>query len=317
MSSNDTPVRRGVVFPQGSMTNSPDQVREYILGLEKIGYDHLVIPDHVLGVDPSSHPGWSGPYDVVDRFHELFVLCGFLAAFTTIELVPGVLVLPQRQTALAAKQAAEIELLSSGRFRLGVGVGWNSPEFEGLGASFVDRGARLDEQIRLMRELWREAVVDFDGDFHSLHGVGIAPLPAREIPIWIGAERAPRALKQHVRSTSSESPRKKRAAIHTPSDSRPGSRWMPSTRIAQSEKPPDGEASVRPTSRSTRVAPAHGRSASISTWPTARSGCSSGPAHVSLAARADKADRRGAANLSGYSQYVADPPLESCHDHQC
>jgi probable F420-dependent oxidoreductase len=196
MSSNDTPVRRGVVFPQGSMTNSPDQVREYILGLEKIGYDHLVIPDHVLGVDPSSHPGWSGPYDVVDRFHELFVLCGFLAAFTTIELVPGVLVLPQRQTALAAKQAAEIELLSSGRFRLGVGVGWNSPEFEGLGASFVDRGARLDEQIRLMRELWREAVVDFDGDFHSLHGVGIAPLPAREIPIWIGAERAPRALKR-------------------------------------------------------------------------------------------------------------------------
>ncbi|MDP9028547.1 MAG: LLM class F420-dependent oxidoreductase [Actinomycetota bacterium] len=185
-----------MVFPQGGMIHSPDEVREYVIGLEKIGYDHLVIPDHVLGVNPSSHPGWSGPYDVDDRFHELFVLCGFLAAFATIELVPGVLVLPQRQTPLAAKQAAEIDLLSKGHFRLGVGVGWNSPEFEGLGASFVDRGARLDEQIVLMRRLWSEAVVDFDGEFHSLHGVGIAPLPDRTIPIWIGAERASRALKR-------------------------------------------------------------------------------------------------------------------------
>jgi probable F420-dependent oxidoreductase len=194
MTAKDSAFRRGVVFPQGSMTDSPNQVREYVTGLEQLGYDHLVIPDHVLGVNPSAHPGWSGPYDVTDRFHELFVLCGFLAAFTSLELVPGVLVLPQRQTALAAKQAAEIDLLSGGRLRLGVGVGWNDPEFEGLGASFPDRGARLDEQVILMRRLWSEPIVNFDGDFHSLHGVGMAPLPTRTIPIWIGAEKAARAL---------------------------------------------------------------------------------------------------------------------------
>jgi probable F420-dependent oxidoreductase len=124
------------------------------------------------------------------------VLFGFLAGISTMELVAGVLVLPQRQTALAAKQAAEVDALSRGRLRLGVGVGWNAPEFEGLGTVFESRGPRLDEQIVLMRKLWREPVVNFDGSYHSVHGVGIAPLPAREIPLWIGAEKAARALRR-------------------------------------------------------------------------------------------------------------------------
>lgn len=189
--------RRGVVFPQGSIDGDPDEVREYVAGIESLGYDHLLVPDHVLGVDPAAHPGWTGPYDLSDRFHEPLVLFGFLAGFSSLELVAGVLVVPQRQAALVAKQAAEVDMLTRGHFRLGVGIGWNRPEFQGMGANFQDRGRLLDEQIVLMRELWTKETVFHTDRSHSLQGVGIAPLPVqRPIPVWIGAETDPRAFRR-------------------------------------------------------------------------------------------------------------------------
>lgn len=192
-----TAVKRGIVFPQGSIPSDPESVRRYCVRLVELGFDHLVVPDHVVGVAPELHAGWSGVYDIDDEFHETFVLFGFLSAVSTLELVAGLIVLPQRETALVAKQAAEIDLLSGGRLRLGVGTGWNEPEFEAMGADFRSRGRRLDEQIVLMRKLWTERCVTFDGVDHSLHGVGIAPLPIqRPIPVWIGAETATRAFER-------------------------------------------------------------------------------------------------------------------------
>jgi probable F420-dependent oxidoreductase len=185
----------GVIFPQGSIPGDPDLIREFVVGVEAAGFDHLVVPDHILGVDPRAHPGWRGVYDVHDMFHEPLVLFGFLAGFSVLELVTGVVVLPQRQAALVAKQAAEVDLLAKGRFRLGVGIGWNRVEYEGLGAEFETRGRRIEEQIDLMRRLWTEPVVDFAGRDHRVAGAGIAPPPLqRPIPIWMGAETDPRAF---------------------------------------------------------------------------------------------------------------------------
>lgn len=190
-------LKRGIVFPQGSMPGDPDSVLAYVTRLTELGYDHLVVPDHVLGVQPELHPGWSGVYDIDDGFHEPLVLFGFLSAISPLELVTGVIVLPQRQAALVAKQAAEVDLLSRGRLRLGIGIGWNEPEFEGLGAHFRSRGRRIDEQVAVMRQLWTQRSVTFSGADHTLRGVGIAPLPAQQpIPIWIGAERAARAFER-------------------------------------------------------------------------------------------------------------------------
>ncbi len=190
-------MKRGIVFPQGDIAADPDTVRDYVLGVAELGFDHLVVPDHVLGVDPAGRPGFSGVYDIEDAFHEPLVLFGFISGFSTLELVAGVLVLPQRQTALVAKQAAEVDLLSGGRLRLGVGVGWNGPEYEGLGAEFDSRGRRIDEQIELLRRLWTTPSVRFEGDDHVLRGVGIAPLPVqRPIPLWIAAEKASRAMRR-------------------------------------------------------------------------------------------------------------------------
>jgi probable F420-dependent oxidoreductase len=186
-----------VIFPQGSVPGDPDVIREFVAGVEDAGFDHLVVPDHVLGVDPRAHPGWQGVYDVHDLFHEPLVLFGFLAGFSALELVTGVVVLPQRQAALVAKQAAEVDLLAKGRFRLGVGIGWNRIEYEGLGAEFKTRGRRIEEQIDLMRRLWTEPVVDFAARHHRVAGAGIAPLPLqRPIPIWMGAENDPRAFER-------------------------------------------------------------------------------------------------------------------------
>jgi probable F420-dependent oxidoreductase len=187
----------GVVFPQGSIPGDPDQIREFVSEVEGAGFDHLVVPDHVLGVDPTTHPGWKGVYDVHDLFHEPMVLFGFLAGFSALELVTGVVVLPQRQTALVAKQATEVDLLTRGRFRLGVGIGWNRIEYEGMGAEFKTRGRRIEEQVELMRRLWTESVVDFAGREHRIAGAGIAPLPLqRPIPVWMGAETDPRAFER-------------------------------------------------------------------------------------------------------------------------
>lgn len=182
----------GVVFPQTEMSADVGALRSYGEGVEALGFSHLLAYDHVLGADPAVHTGWRGPYNLASTFHEPFVLFGFLAAVTSIELVTGVIILPQRQTALVAKQAAEVDMLTRGRFRLGVGIGWNAVEYEALGTDFTNRGRRLSEQIELMRRLWTEPSVTHAGTFERVTGAGIAPLPTqRPIPVWIGGQSAP------------------------------------------------------------------------------------------------------------------------------
>ena len=186
-------MRVGVTFPQTELGGDPGAVRAYGQRVEELGFSHVLVYDHVVGADPTVHRDWNGPYDVHTTFHEPFVMFGYLAAVTrSLELVTGVIILPQRQTALVAKQAAEVDLLSEGRFRLGIGVGWNAVEYEALGEDFGNRGKRSAEQITLLRRLWTEQSVTFDGEFHKVTGAGIAPLPVqRPIPVWIGAASAP------------------------------------------------------------------------------------------------------------------------------
>jgi probable F420-dependent oxidoreductase len=178
----------GVVFPQTEIGADASGVRAYAQGVQDLGYKHLLMYDHVLGADPAGHPGWSAPYDVDTLFHEPFVVFGYLAAAAPqLELVTGVIILPQRQTALVAKQAAEVDILTSGKFRLGVGTGWNAVEYEALGMNFHNRGKRLEEQILVLRKLWTERTVTFEGQYHRITAAGINPLPVqRPIPVWIG-----------------------------------------------------------------------------------------------------------------------------------
>ena len=186
-------MRIGVVFPQTELGGDASAVRHYGQRVEELGFTHLLAYDHVVGADPAVHVGWSGPYDVHTTFHEPLVMFGYLAAVTTsLEFVTGVIILPQRQTVLVAKQAAEVDLLSQGRLRLGVGLGWNAVEYEALGENFTNRGKRLGEQVELMRRLWTEQSVTFDGSHHQVTGAGLAPLPVnRPIPVWIGATSRP------------------------------------------------------------------------------------------------------------------------------
>ena len=186
-------MRVGVVFPQTELGGDAGAVRAYGERAEELGFRHILAYDHVVGADPEVHAGWNGPYDVHTTFHEPLVMFGFLAGITrSIELVTGVIILPQRQTALVAKQAAEVDLLSAGRLRLGIGIGWNAVEYEALGEDFGTRGKRSAEQINLLRRLWTEPTVTFDGEFDKVTGAGLAPLPVqRPIPIWIGAASAP------------------------------------------------------------------------------------------------------------------------------
>jgi probable F420-dependent oxidoreductase len=183
----------GVVFPQTELGGDPGAVRAYGHRVEELGFRHVLAYDHVVGADPDVHRGWNGPYDVHTTFHEPLVMFGYLAAITTtLEFVTGVIILPQRQTALVAKQAAEVDLLSAGRLRFGIGIGWNAVEYEALGQDFGTRGKRSAEQIHLLRRLWTEQTVTFDGAFDKVTGAGLAPLPVqRPIPIWIGAASAP------------------------------------------------------------------------------------------------------------------------------
>lgn len=179
----------GVVFPQTEIGADAGAIRAYAQRVEELGFSHLLVYDHVVGADPNVHQGWNGPYDVHTTFHEPFVLFGYLAALTSLELVTGIIILPQRQTALVAKQAAEVDLLTGGRFRLGVGLGWNAVEYEALGKNFADRGNRITEQVALMRLLWTEQTVTFDGANDQVTGAGLAPLPVqRPIPVWFGAQ---------------------------------------------------------------------------------------------------------------------------------
>jgi len=185
-------MRIGVVFPQTELGGDAGAVRAYAQRAEELGFTHVLAYDHVVGADPAVHRGWDGPYDVHTTFHEPLVLYGYLAAVTSMELVTGVIILPQRQTVLVAKQAAEADLLTGGKFRLGVGIGWNRVEYEALGQDFSTRGKRLDEQITLLRRLWTEQTVTFSGTFDRITGAGLAPMPVqRPIPVWVGAQSQP------------------------------------------------------------------------------------------------------------------------------
>jgi probable F420-dependent oxidoreductase len=180
-------MRIGVVFPTLELAD-PGAVREYAQAAEDLGYAHLTAWEHVVGADLSTRPDWTGPA-TLQRIHEPLVLFGYLAALThRLELVTGVLALPQRQTVLVAKQAAEVDVLSGGRLRLGVGLGWVEPEFRALNENFTDRGRRIQEQIAVLRALFTQEVVTFHGRWHDLDAIGIAPLPTRPIPIWIGGQ---------------------------------------------------------------------------------------------------------------------------------
>jgi probable F420-dependent oxidoreductase len=182
-------VRIGVVFPQTEIGADVGGVRAYAMSVEQLGFTHVLAYDHVVGADPAVHAGWNGPYNVHSTFHEPFVLFGYLAAVTTLELVTGIIILPQRQAVLVAKQAAEVDLLTRGRFRLGVGLGWNRIEYEALGQDFTNRGRRIEEQVELMRRMWTEQTVTFDGRFERVTGAGLAPRPVQQpIPIWFGAQ---------------------------------------------------------------------------------------------------------------------------------
>ncbi|ORV39856.1 LLM class F420-dependent oxidoreductase [Mycobacterium conspicuum] len=181
-------MRLGVTFPQTELGGDPAVLRTYAQGVEQLGFTHILAYDHVVGADPAVHQGFQGPYDIDTTFHEPFVMFGFLAAVTSLELVTGIIILPQRQTALVAKQAAEVDLLTGGRFRLGIGLGWNAVEYEALGEDFTNRGKRSEEQVEVMRKLWTERSVTFNGKYHTVTGAGLAPLPnQRPIPLWFGA----------------------------------------------------------------------------------------------------------------------------------
>jgi probable F420-dependent oxidoreductase len=181
----------GVIFPQTEIGADPKAVRDFAQAAEEIGYDHLIVFDHVLGADPTHYPGWQGAYTKEHMFHEPLVLYGYLAAVTQrLELVTAVIILGQRQTALVAKQAAEVDVLSGGRLRLGVGIGWNHVEYEALGEHFHTRGKRSEEQIAVLRALWTQDVVDFHGRWHHISHAGLNPLPIqRPIPVWFGGGR--------------------------------------------------------------------------------------------------------------------------------
>ncbi len=190
-------VKLGAVFPQTEVGEDPARVRASAEGVQELGFHHLMAYDHVLGADRERHQHLLGPYRAEHQFHEILVLFGYLAAIVPrLELVTGVIIAPQRQTALLAKQAAEIDILTGGKFRCGLGIGWNDVEYEALGMDFTNRGRRFEEQIELLRRFWTEPVFDFEGRWHKVTAAGINPLPVqRPIPIWIGGS-AERALKR-------------------------------------------------------------------------------------------------------------------------
>ncbi|HLF72177.1 MAG TPA: LLM class F420-dependent oxidoreductase [Dehalococcoidia bacterium] len=179
----------GVTLPHAATVDDPDRLRDFAQAVEGLGYDYILVYEHVVGVDPATRPGWSAPFTYKTPFHEPLTVLAYLAGVTQrIEFTSGIIILPQRQTVLFAKQAAEVDVLSKGRLRLGLGLGWNVVEFEALNEQFHNRGKRAEEQIELMRLLWTQELVDFKGRYHRIDNAGINPLPVqRPIPIWMGA----------------------------------------------------------------------------------------------------------------------------------
>ena len=178
----------GAIFPQTEIGNDTGAIREYAQATESLGFDFLLAFDHVLGANAETHTELTGPYRHYDAFHEPFVLFGYLAAVTSsVELATGIIILPQRQTALVAKQAAAVDVLSGGRLRLGIGVGWNYVEYEALNENWRNRGARSEEQIDVMRQLWTNELITYEGKWHKITDAGILPLPVQQpIPVWLG-----------------------------------------------------------------------------------------------------------------------------------
>jgi len=183
-------MRIGVVFPQTEIGQDPAVIRDYAQAVESMGYTHILAFDSVVGANPNRPGGWDSQYTYQHAFHEPFVLFGFCAGVTRrIELVTGIVILPQRQTALVAKQAAAVDVLSGGRLRLGIGVGWNTVEFEALGENFKNRGKRVEEQLEVLRLLWTRELVTYDGRWHRVPDAGIRPLPVQQpIPVWMGGD---------------------------------------------------------------------------------------------------------------------------------
>ena len=192
-------MRIGVMFPGDELSSDRDELVEWLDCAAECGFHHVVFGDHVVGVDPQfAPPGWNArfpggasarAYTNKDVFLDPFVLFGYIAARYEFELVTGIMVLPQRQTVLVAKQAAEVDWLSGGRLRLGVSIGWNAAEYEALGVPVGHRAERFEEQIELLRQLWTQETVSFESPLHHLHGVGLLTLPIqRPIPIWLGGD---------------------------------------------------------------------------------------------------------------------------------
>lgn len=186
-------MKYGAIFPQHELSPNPDNIRKFMQSVEAMGYDFVLAYDHILGANPERDGGWQGPYTHENQFHEVFSLFSYAAAITTrLEFATGILILPQRQTALAAKQAAQVDIYSNGRLRVGIGIGWNQVEMEGLGEDFSTRGKRSAEQVEVMKLLWQNELVTYEGEFHSLDDVGINPMPVqRPIPVWFGGHADP------------------------------------------------------------------------------------------------------------------------------
>jgi probable F420-dependent oxidoreductase len=206
----------GVVYPQTEYGSDQVTIRDYAQTVEGLGYSHVAAYDHVLGANPD-RPGWQGGYTYLDAFQEPFVLFGFMAGVTqTLGFLTAIVILPQRQTALVAKQAATLDVLSGGRLRLGVGLGWNEIEYTALNENFHNRGRRIEEQVEVLRRLWTEPLVSFQGRWHAIPEAGLNPMPVQQpIPIWFGG---------HAEAQL------RRAA-------RLGQGWMPNYRSADDARP--------------------------------------------------------------------------------
>ena len=177
----------GAVFPHNEIGTDPQAIKDYAQGVEELGVTHLLIYDHVLGADRDRPGGFEGPYDKDVAFHEPFTTFAFIAAVTkNLDMITTVMILPQRQTVLVAKQAAELAILSNNRFKLGIGVGWNAVEYTGLNENFKNRGKRQEEQVELMRLLWESEVLEYKGDYHHIDKASINPRPSKSVPIWFG-----------------------------------------------------------------------------------------------------------------------------------
>ena len=178
----------GVVFPQIEFPSDPTAVRDYTQTAEELGYSHILAYDHILGANPDRPGGWKGPYTYQDPFLEPFVLFSFMAGMTKrIAFASGIIILPQRETAVVAKQAATLDVLSNGRFRLGVGIGWNKVEYVALNQDFHTRGKRIEEQIEVMQQLWHEELITYNGRWHHIPDAGLNPLPLnKHVPLWFG-----------------------------------------------------------------------------------------------------------------------------------